>query len=159
MYNDDFVYYNSSLPYNGSNMMLNDNQISNQPNKYLNYKNTNAPALYSPYEGLLRGNMFKNLYSPYFKEEPFPLNPRNNQEKDLYNLMALGFATTDLNLYLDVHPDNREMISLYNKYENEYNRLLSDYESKYGPIDLSSKTLNSYPWSWNESLWPWEGNK
>ncbi len=160
MYNDEFIYYNS-LPYQSSNpnMMNDGNQLSNKQNNYLDYKGSKTPSLYNPYEGLIRGNMFKNLYSPYFKEEPFPLNPKNNQERELYNLMAYGFAVTDLNLYLDTHPNDREMISLFNKYQNEYNKLVSEYESKYGPIELSSKTLNTYPWSWNKSAWPWEGNK
>lgn len=150
MYNDDFIYY-SGLP--------SGNQISNQQNKYLDYNNNNKPSLYTPYEGLIRGNLFKNLYSPYFKEEPFPLKPKNDKEKELYNIMALGFATTELNLYLDVHPDDADMINLYNNYEMEYNKLVNNYERKYGPINLSSSTLNAYPWSWNKSAWPWEGNK
>ena len=58
-----------------------------------------------------------------------------------------------------MNPEDREKIALFNRYENEYNRLVNDYESKYGPINLSSKTLNDYPWSWNKSKWPWEDDK
>ena len=158
MYNDEFFYFNS-LPLNNSNMMIDGNELSKEQNKYLDYNNSNKPSLYNPYEGLIRGNMFKNLYSPYFKEEPFSLKPSNNQERELYNVMAYGFATTDLNLYLDTHPNDKGIITLFNQYEGEYNRLVNEYEKKYGPITLSSKALNAYPWSWNKSAWPWEGNR
>ena len=141
--NDDFIYYNV-MPY--SNMMNSD-------------LSENTTSLFDPYNSLIRGNSFKKLYSPYFKEEPFQLKPKNNQDKELYNLMAIDFMTTDLNLYLDVNPDDKQMINLFNKYKNECNRLTSEYEKKYGPINLSSNELNTYPWSWNKSNWPWEVEK
>lgn len=156
MYNEEFIFYNT-LPYQSNS--LNNIQMNNNQNNYMDYDSSKKSSLYNPYEGLIRGNMFKNLYNPYFKEEPFSLNPRNNQERELYNLMAYGFATTDLNLYLDTHPNDREAISLFNKYNDEHNRLVSEYERKYGPLELSSKALNTYPWSWNKSAWPWEENK
>ena len=147
--NEDFIYYNM-MPYNN---------MDNTTSTYMGNPSDNKNMLYDPYNSLIRGNAFKNLYSPYFKDEPYELKPKNNKERDLYNVMALGFMVTDLNLYLDVNPNDKNMIALFNKYQDEYKNQVNEYEKKYGPIDLSSKTLNAYPWSWNKSMWPWEDVK
>ena len=34
---------------------------------------------YDVYDGFIRGNMFKNLYKPYKKNEPFDIKPMNEQ--------------------------------------------------------------------------------
>ena len=66
------------------------------------------------------------------------------------------FAMVDLGLYLDVNPNNQEMIKLFNQYREEKENLTKEYESKYGPITPSSDSLNSYPWAWNKMPWPWD---
>ena len=48
------------------------------------------------------------------------------------------------------------MINLYNKYNTEKENLVKEYESMYGPICLNSEALNTYPWSCNDTPWPWE---
>ena len=80
----------------------------------------------------------------------------NEQAKMLTELDALGFAMIDLNLYLDVFPNDNEKINLYNQYRKEKEGLLREYEDKYGPITLNSDSLNSYPWAWNNIPWPWD---
>jgi len=121
-----------------------------------NYNNQSDSKLYDPYNGLIRGNLFKNLYDPYKDKEPYEIKPMNEQARLLTDIDALGFAMIDLNLYLDVFPNDREKINLYNEYRKEKEGLLKEYESKYGPITLNSDSLNSYPWAWNKMPWPWD---
>jgi len=136
--------------YTDMNMYNKINTFSN--NNYNNQDN----KLYDPYNGLIRGNLFKNLYDPYKSGEPYEIKPMNDQAKLLTDIDALGFAMIDLNLYLDVFPNDKDKINLYNKYIKEKENLLKEYESKFGPITVNSDSLNTYPWAWDNMPWPWD---
>ena len=114
-------------------------------------RNTN---ILSPMEGFLRGNMFRDLYEPYKNLTYFKLNPKNEKEKKLYEIMALTFAITDLNLYLDLHPDNKEVFELFKKYVKEKDELCESYVKTYGPLEIN-ETLGS-KFNWINSPWPWD---
>ncbi len=122
-------------------------------NNLRNYQNDN---LFNPYEGLIRGNLFKNIYDPYKNQKPYAIKPMNDQAKMLTDIDSLEFALVDLNLYLDVYPDDKSAIELFNKYRKEQNELLNSYQNKYGPILLNSDALNNTPWMWDNRPWPWE---
>ena len=143
-YYPDFMNFD----YNNLNMYNQNEAMKN------NFQNQNE--LYDPYNGLIRGNLFKKLYDPYISEEPYEIKPMNDQAKMLTKLDSLGFAMVDLNLYLDVYPNDKEKINLYNQYRREKENLLKEYENKYGPITLTSDSLNSFPWAWNNMPWPWD---
>lgn len=152
--------------------MYNYNNFYGYPNNfdmrtdYYNYKNNNynqpmytedadALKLYDPYQGFIKGNMYPNLYNGY-KVNPIEINPGNEQARLLTNLDALCFALTDINLYLDIYPNDRDMLNLFNQYRIEANRLKEEYQNKYGPILLSSDANKAYPFNWIKSPWPWE---
>ena len=138
---------------NYNKQFKNMNYFSNiLPENNINQQNN----IVSPYEGFIRGNMFKNLYDPYKVNTPFEIRPLNQQAEMLTQINALGFALIDLNLYLDVYPNDNETINLFNKYRLQKKELLNNYENQYGPIELSSDALNTYPWSWDNKPWPWE---
>lgn len=139
MYN--YYNYPQNINFEGENL------------RNMNYQNDN---LYNPYQGLIRGNMFKNLYQPYKNEKPYEIKPMNEQAKVLTDLDALEFAMVDLSLYLDVNPDDRRAIELYNKYRLENEELLKLYQDRFGPILLNSDALNNMPWMWDNRPWPWE---
>lgn len=128
-----------------------DNLRNYQKNNY--YQNDN---LFNPYEGLIRGNLFKNIYDPYKNQKPYAIKPMNNQAKMLTDIDSLEFALIDLILYLDVYPDDKNAIELFNKYRNEQNELLHTYQNEFGPILLNSDSLNNMPWMWDNKPWPWE---
>ena len=140
------------------NFNYKDMNMYNMKNTFNNnsYNKQNDNRLFDPYNGLIRGNLFKNLYEPYNTKEPYEIKPMNEQARLLTDIDALGFAMIDLNLYLDVFPNDREKINLYNQYRKEKEEILKEYESKYGPITTNSDSLNSYPWAWNNMPWPWD---
>ena len=128
-------------------------------NNYFNDYSLNKDIdLFDPYEGFIRGNMYKDLFDPYKIKEPYEIRPMNEQAEMLTYIDALCFACTDLNLYLDVFPNNKQMINLYNKYNGQKNELMNKYQEKFGPLTLDSSSLNTFPWGWNERPWPWDNN-
>lgn len=148
--------------------MNNYNNFVNNPTKdYYNYNNNlyNQPSfeqsdakvgLYNPYQGYIRGNLFPNLYNTYKLSTPYDIEPLNEQAELLTNINSVDFALNDLNLYLDIFSNDRNMIELYNQYRVQRNNLVNQYENKYGPLFLNSEALAKLPWAWNTNPWPWE---
>ena len=143
-------YYNNfkNFDYLNSNLY---NEFISQSNDSVNSNN-----LYDPYNGLIRGNLFKQLYEPYKLKEPYEIKPMNEQARMLTEIDSLGFAIIDLNLYLDIFPNDTEKINLYNQYRTRKKNIINEYEQKYGPITLNSNNLNITPWAWNNMPWPWD---
>ncbi|MDE5539322.1 MAG: spore coat protein CotJB [Bacilli bacterium] len=68
--------------------------------------------------------------------------------------MAYSFAINDLNLYLDLHPDDKEMFETFKKYVKEKEKLCKEYEKNYGPLEITDTTGSKY--NWIDSPWPWD---
>ena len=118
-------------------------------------RDMNNPKFFTEKEGYLRGNMFRNLYSEYKNYEPQVLRPMNEQEEMFLRMSEAEFTAHDLNLYLDLYPNDGNAIDLFNKYRKESNRLMMAYEEKYGPILISSDSLNTSPFLWQTLIFPW----
>lgn len=134
------------------------NYVNNNYNQPLYTKNNSPKELYDPYEGFIRGNLFPELYNGY-KVKPIELKPMNEQAKMLTTLDALCFTLTDLNLYLDIYPDDSDMLELFNKYREQIKTVQAAYENKYGPLTINSDANNTYPFIWVNDPWPWMGGK
>lgn len=115
-----------------------------------------SSKLYDPYNGFISGNMFPDLYNSYKISNPYEIQPMNEQAELLTYIDSLCFACIDLGLYLDLYPDDKNMIELFNKYREQKKQYEREYESKFGPLYLSSDAMNSYPWAWSKSPWPWQ---
>jgi len=130
---------------------------NNNTNNYLlPTGNQYSPNITNSYEGFIRGNMFTDLYAPYTAGEPFNLTPANEREALLNKVRECDFAAIDLGLYLDTHPQDGEKIKAFNQSVMQGKKVRNEFETKYGPLSLESETLNSYPWAWITSPWPWE---
>ena len=138
---------------------LNDEWYKSLPKEYSfrnisNMSNIN-PSLVTPTEGYNRGNMFANLYSQYKNYRPETLRS-NEQERLFLELSRTHFAAHELNLYLDLNPNDVSMIKLFNDYRERCEQLTKEYEQKYGPLSIKSDSLNQTPFMWEKSPWPWE---
>ena len=142
---------------NYKNMQDYYNYTNNNYNQPLYNQAPNTKSMYDPYQGFIRGNMFPELYNGYKLNKPFEVSPMNEQAELLTYIDSLGFAMIDLNLYLDVYPDDQKAIDLYNQYRIQNINYTNQYENKYGPLLPNSNALRTVPWAWNESPWPWEG--
>ena len=76
-----------------------------------------------------------------------------------YNIKDETYSPTlfDNIIKLDL-TDDKDIINLFNQYVNETDKLLTEYENKYGPIFVDSKANMTCPWAWDNSPWPWENN-
>ena len=148
------MFYNQNF-YGYGDRMDTYNYVNNNYNQPLYTENANSTKLYDPYQGFIRGNMFPSLYNGYNIKD-LDINPSSEQARMLTTLSALDFAAHDIHLYLDLHPEDRDMLELYNSYRMQANDMRDEYENKYGPILVSSNATNKFPWDWNNSPWPWE---
>lgn len=81
----------------------------------------------------------------------------NNNEK-MRLFMAInqfGFAISDITLYLDTHPKDQEALEYFHQMNRMYNRAISEYENKFGPMVQTGEANQNY-WQWSVSPWPWE---
>lgn len=137
----------------GNLFMSGNNQNNNQGN--INSNMNQNKNLLEPYEAFIRGNLYNNLYQQYKNYRPARLVPNNEQAELLLNIDQLTFAAHELNLYLDIFPDNQMMIKLFNQYTEMANNAIKKYEEKYGPLTTGSQSnLNTF--SWQAYSWPWE---
>jgi spore coat protein JB len=74
----------------------------------------------------------------------------------LGKIKELEFATVDLNLYLDNHPENQQALADYNRFTGELIELKRRYENEYGPLTNFGYCPSEYPWAWVNEPWPWQ---
>ena len=142
-------------------MYFNDDNIFFEYDNYenidfnINSINTNRDAmLYSADEGFNKGNLFENLYSKY-KNHVYKLKVTNEKDKLLYDIQVHCFVLKDLNLYLDLHPNDKVILKKYNEYKNKLNELKFKYQNQYGPL-VAGDSKNLDKWDWIDNPWPWD---
>ena len=126
----------------------------------MNLSNINTldnTSLVNAKEGLIRGNMFEKEYKPYKNYNPKRLEIKNENDELLLKLYETYFAIVDLNLYLDLNPNDNKIYEIYKSYINNYEDIKNMYESKYGPLEITCVDSQSYNWTHNP--WPWDGGK
>ncbi|MBR4619176.1 MAG: spore coat protein CotJB [Bacilli bacterium] len=143
-------FYNEKEIYNMNSTFDNMNMNMNM--------NTNV-NLFNPEEGYEKGNLFKNLYSQYKNYNQKKLQAKDEKTRLWLDMSKNLFAQHELNLYLDINPNDESMIALFNDYRNKANQLKEQYEKSFGPICITSDVLNNSPFLWEEMAWPWEGDK
>lgn len=154
---DNLNISNNGSMTNEFDTFMNNNQYGGfNDNANMNYQNSkNNLILFNPYEGYLKGNIFKDEYKPYKNYKVAKLNINNEKEEMLINIGECSFMMHDLNLYLDVHPDDIEALNKFSMYREKTNELITNYERKYGPICVKGDIPNKIPFAWQENNWPW----
>ena len=157
-------YYNYLNGYNDMNYMPNSNQMiedlnyqSLMPNN-MNTSNNQNNNIISTEEGFKRGNMFKSLYDEYKNLKPRKLTANSEREDMLMQIMEYTFTMIDLQLYLDMYPNDKDALKLFNTYLNNKKELTNMFEEKYGPLTIDSEVQRNN-WLWDNSPWPWEVQK
>ena len=123
-------------------------------NNYISFDNYNKLDVFNPYEGYSKGNAFKNEYIPYKDYKIVKPNIDNEKDEMLVNIGQYSFMMHDMNLYLDVFPNDREALDKFTEYRNKTNELIAKYERKYGPLAIKGSVSNNPPFNWI-SFWPW----
>ena len=126
---------------------------SNNLNNSNNYPNSTSDIL-TPKQGLNLGNLFASEYDRYKNYRPRELRANSEKESDLLEIRELAFAINDLNLKLDIEPNNMEYFNLFKEYAKELDERVRKYSSKYDVLELCYDLKNRY--TWYQSPWQWE---
>lgn len=122
-------------------------------NPYVPFQLENPPK-YEAQKGLVRGTLFPGLDLPFMgmvNLHELPVTP-------LSQLQALSFAVQELALYLDTHRDDREALALYRSYQEMLQKVRSEYQKRYGPLNHGTPQT-SEDYQWLDDPWPWEFTK
>lgn len=79
----------------------------------------------------------------------------DNRLEMLKQIAAIDFTLIDLQLYLNTHPTDQEVLSQYNMISMQARMMRQNYEGFYGPL-CSGGAASAYPWQWINEPWPWE---
>ena len=81
-----------------------------------------------------------------------------NQEQLLAYINQVSFVVSDMLLYLDTHPTDREALAYCEDHIAMRNKALKEYAVLYGPITIdTADDASSECWEWVNTPWPWEG--
>ena len=158
-FNDYYNYLNNN--YNDMNFLADPNSMINDMNYQALYPNAVMPTnnnILDTKLGFKRGNLFNNLYDEYKNYKPQELKVSNEREDLILQIDENRFAIIELGLYLDLYPNDTDILNKYNSYLKKEKELITIYESKYGPMTLNSPVQTNI-WLWNNSPWPWEVQK
>ena len=78
------------------------------------------------------------------------------QQNMMRRLQVQSFVLTDVQLYLDTHPDDPKALECYRKYRHLREQTMADYVDRFGPIN-SMQVESDSRWTWVDTPWPWEG--
>lgn len=107
----------------------------------------------------------KNLDTAKKRKNSNVETPRENtkssdslSQNELMNLInELSFAVTDLNLFLDTHPNDEEALKTFTILAATLKSYKHDYAQKFGTLyatDSSDKT--PFEWVGADNKWPWQ---
>nr|WP_325229208.1 spore coat protein CotJB [uncultured Oscillibacter sp.] len=110
------------------------------------------PPRFSRAEALQAGTLFPGLDLP-FKAAIQAKTKLSNTA--MVELMALDFAIKELNLYLDTHANDQEVLQLYWSYIKLAKEGREKYEKMYGPL-MSTDLTPEDGYAWLKDPWPWD---
>lgn len=114
-----------------------------------------SPKLVSTKEGFFRGNMFENEYKPYKNMTYSKVIPTTQREELLLDIMAISFAINDLNLYLDLNPEDKDKLKDFHSLAEKLCAKEMEFVKMYGPLELiDNESLQSFKWI--SDPWPWQ---
>lgn len=102
--------------------------------------------MFNENDSLIKGTIFANEYKPYKNYKESNINVSNDKENLLLNIYRYDFMINDLNLFLDLHPDDTNVYNLFKEYSKRLKYYVELYESRYGSINLIDDNYNSYLW-------------
>lgn len=83
-------------------------------------------------------------------------NSTSISKNDLYRkIQELAFVKTEIELFLDTHPDSRVAMDYYKETLAALDSYMTKYQSEYGPIHASSGVMGDR-WAWVDMPWPWQ---
>ena len=116
-------------------------------NKTKKYEEKNN-QFFEPTEAFVLGNIDKNIYRPDKNLKPFLPQVENQKDSFLLEIMILYSYIHDLNLYLDVYPNNKEALELFTKYNQIYKEKEDEFEKKFGLFEVQNSDNVNGTFEW-----------
>lgn len=73
----------------------------------------------------------------------------------MQKLSEAAFYVTDLNLYLDTHPDDEKALCMFREACERYKKCKKEFEEHHYPLTVCSSDCD-YSWEWLVGAWPSE---
>ncbi len=133
--------------------------------KHINYfdipyrninKNEDLSKFYIPNLALSNGTVLKELTNKYKNYATKIITLTDSKDGLLRLIQSYYFSLADLAIYLDIHNNDQEALSLYNNYTRGLKEAMDKYESIFGPLLLFNHENNIWKWV---NGWPYEGGK
>ena len=77
------------------------------------------------------------------------------RETLLKEIQQTDFVLQELNLFLDTHPNQKDALKMFEKYEKKSAELVEEYEKFFGSL-TPKVNGNTESWQWICGPWPWE---
>ena len=77
------------------------------------------------------------------------------QTRMLKDIGIIDFAITELTLYLDTHPHDKQAMEYLNHYSRILAQLEKEFSARYYPLTAESST-DTRDWMWVLAPMPWE---
>ncbi len=74
----------------------------------------------------------------------------------LRRLQEVQFALVELQLYLDMNPDDQRAVKQYKELSEQLAQLKKAYEKERGPLMQYGNSSSPDRWTWHKTPWPWE---
>lgn len=118
------------------------------------YNRNNRVIFTNENEGFIKGNIEKSTYKAYKNYIPGNISVNNDRDRLLLEIQMYGFYLTDLGLYLDTHPSDKEALRLFNETRDKYYKKVVDFEKMYYPLNSFHSNKND-TYEWLEGKFPW----
>lgn len=74
----------------------------------------------------------------------------------LRKLQEVQFALVELQLYLDLNPDDQRAVKQYKELTEQLTEAKRQYEKERGPLRQYGNSASPDRWVWHKTPWPWE---
>lgn len=125
----------------------------------MDYRNLNQDEelnIFDVEEAFNKGTIFKEIYDPYKNYQSKKIVPRSEKEALMLEIQKYGLSSHDLNLYLDIFPNDKRAVELFSNLQRKTNDLIKMYQSKYCALSVADGNLNKIPWNYSTTRFPWE---
>lgn len=81
------------------------------------------------------------------------------QRQLLKQVQQADFVVTELTLYTNTHPNDKEALQQWRDAIKEAAKVRRQYEKIYGPLSLMAiptEEALEVGWRWNQPPWPWQ---
>ena len=82
----------------------------------------------------------------------------NSRAMLLKRLQVCDFVLTEVGLFLDTHPNDKEALAYYHKYLDLKQETQTEFTRRFGTVSRY-EPKNSDTWDWVDNPWPWDNSE